>query len=340
MPNKTLFIGLGNSAPCWYRCGLPGIYLGDEADWIGYAGNPASGGVIAGSLDTTKIPDIDPYDAIVIQQPSGEDWLNHIKGWQRAGKKIIFECDDFLHGVKKVENHTYQKSFNKKRIKEFEACMRQADAMICSTEFLSKQYEKYNANQHVCLVGLDTKRYNVEFPARNQITIGWAGGTGHDLAIAPWLEVVSRILERHPHVAFCSIGTNYAQILAPYHPHRCLSIPWVSIENLPYALTNFDIEIAPAHESKYHLAKSDLRWLEASALGIPVVADSRLYSSSNNFGLVDSPEEAEDELEMLIYSEYDRKTFGETNKTYVQKHRDINETVDQWREAITAICQA
>lgn len=341
--SKTLFIGLGNTAPSWYRCGLPAIYMGKKADWVGFAGNPEEGAVVGGSLDSTYLPEVDEYDTIIVQQPGGDEWLKTITEWRDKDKTVIYECDDFLHGVRKVPNHINKGVFHKKRLKEYESCMKACNGMILSTERLAEYYKKYNDNQAVCLVALDTTRYNIKFGPREWVCIGWAGGTGHEHAIEPWLGVVSKVMMRNPNVSFCSIGSDYARIMSAYHPHRCLSIPWVSIENLPYALSNIDIAIAPAHESKYHLAKSDLRWLEASAIGLPVVADPRIYGQINDgtTGIIaDSLEDAEDELEALVYSESDRHKIGQGAKEYVQEHRDIRENVSQWERAIESICQA
>ena len=42
-------------------------------------------------------------------------------------------------------------------------------------------------------------------------------------------------------------------------------------------MTLFDIAIAPSAENNLFRGKSDLRWLEASALGIPLVAHPDVY---------------------------------------------------------------
>ena len=42
-------------------------------------------------------------------------------------------------------------------------------------------------------------------------------------------------------------------------------------------MTLFDVAIAPSAENNQFRGKSDLRWLEASALGIPLVAHPDVY---------------------------------------------------------------
>ena len=50
-----------------------------------------------------------------------------------------------------------------------------------------------------------------------------------------------------------------------------------TIEVYPASMTLFDIAIAPSAENNLFRGKSDLRWLEASALGIPLVAHPDVY---------------------------------------------------------------
>jgi glycosyltransferase involved in cell wall biosynthesis len=347
MPLKSLFVGLSVSPPSWYRCGLPSIYLGEDSDWIGYVGTPKAGGITGGRLESSKmgLPDTDPYDVIVVQQVWGDEWLETISEWQAQGKKVIYEIDDFVHGIWKIKNHTFRKSFSKKRVKLYSEAMKICDAVITSTDRLAEYYKKNNSNIHTCKNAIDTRRYKVKFPERDWITIGWAGGTGHDHAIRSWIDSIALVMERHPNVAFCSIGTDYAGFLAYYFPERCLSVPWVSLENLPYALTNFDICIAPAHESKYHLAKSDLRWLEAGAVGLPVIADKRIYDDVEDAVtgvLVDGSKDditgqVEDELEVLLYDENERKEIGKNAQAYIQDKRDIQKAAGQWHDVISSV---
>ena len=331
---NPLFIGLGATAPSWYRCALPAHALG--ADWVGTYDN-LGGPVIAGNIEEI---DYNDYDIIVAQQPYGEKSLEFIKQRQSEGKKVIFECDDFLHGVKKIEGHKNQKAYHKKRLRQTVEVMQQCDAMICSTEFLSNEYSKYNPNQFVCENGIETEKYNIERPEREPIIIGWAGGTGHHLAVGPWLEVISTILSEYEYVMFASIGVNYAQALEMRHEGQTLSIPWSTIENYPYSLTNIDIAIAPSHDSKYFKSKSDLRWLEASAAGIPCVVNPINYHDveDHQTGLIaETPKEALNAIEKLIDDPSLKEKISNQAREYVKSKRDISITKEQWENSLEQI---
>lgn len=337
--SKTLFIGQGVSPQCWYRCALPAIHM-EDAEWAGikYKDDVTAqqfGTMMGGSLE--DYPLIDDYETIIVQQVRGEAWRKWIDFWQRRGKTVIYECDDFVHGIYKIDDHRFKDKFGKKARKNFELCISQCDGMIASTHFLADEYSKYNDNQQVCLVSLDTKRYNVEFPSKNMTVIGWAGGTGHHKAVGPWLGVVNAVMQRNPSLAFASLGTNYAEALEPYHPGRTISIPWVTIENYPSALTNFDVMIAPSHDSKYFRSKSDLRWLEASAVGLPTIADPITYGDCEHLILAENLKEFEEELEDLVYDFSGAYELGQRAQEYVREDRDIVEGVQQWENAIANV---
>jgi glycosyltransferase involved in cell wall biosynthesis len=329
--NKTLFIGKSSSASCWYRCALPAANLGQ--DWIGIAGGPPGEGFVK-TGNVIDWPLTQRHENVVVQYPYGDDWKNWIKAQQDLlDVKVYYEIDDFIHGIKKIPEHKFQKSYNKKIVKEHEELMQLCDGIICSTEFLAEQYSKYNET-HVCEVGIDTDRYDVPIPDHEGwINIGWAGGDGHHKAIGPWLEVVSDIMTAFKNVRFISIGVPYGSAINQRHKGRGISIPWLSVENLPYALTNFDISLAPAHDSKYHRSKSLLRWIESAAVGIPVIADPLLYAPANCHK-PDNLEKFENTLIELIMNENSRKQAIEFNKGYVQEYYDISQKVEQWKKVL------
>lgn len=336
---KTLFIGLGGSPVSWYRCALPATAIG--ADWIGTVKLDNDEIVMLnGSIDS--IPEFDDYEVVIMQQVRGDKWNSVITDLQDKGVKVLYEIDDFTHGIKKIPDHRNQKKFHKKTVKEFEKTFALCDGMICSTDFLSDQYKKYNPNQYVCRVGIDTERYKgIEFPDREEnFVIGWAGGTGHDKAVIPWLREIAKIIQLYQNVYFVSMGNNYGDAINHHMPGKGLVAPWTSIENLPYALTNFDCYIAPAHDSKYFKSKSNLRWLEGSAVGLPGVVSPEIYFDAKDEEtacVASSPEDAADALMELIEDKSICQEIAENAQKYVQEHFDVSVTSEAWRTTILDI---
>jgi rhamnosyltransferase len=334
--DKTLWIALGGSAQAWYRCALPANTL--DQDWVGYVEGPPDFGGVMITGNVIEEPVIEDYSNIIVQLVKGEEWVKAVKHWQSKGIKVFYECDDFIHGVSRIKDHRFNKAFNKKAIKEYENVMKVCDGMICSTEFLGEQYKKYNSNIKICHNYLDTSRYNIErIDNGENLIIGWSGGTGHLQAMKTWFREVYSAVSLYEKVSFVSCGAQYADEIAKEHPTKAISIPWTTIENYPYAISGFDISIAPSHDSKYFRAKSDLRWIEASAIGIPVIANPITYPFVEDgvTGLLATTrEEFEHQLDRLIHSKDLREEIGGNAKEFVTKNRDIRGGCEAWVEAL------
>jgi rhamnosyltransferase len=334
--DKILWISRGNSAQAWYRCALPANSL--DQDWVGYvSGPPGLGGVmITGNI--VNEPVIEDYSNIIVQLARGEIWISAIKYWQEQGIKVFYEIDDYIHGVNRIKDHRFRAAFNKKAIKEYEEAMRACNGIICSTPFLAEQYKKFNNNVHVCHNYIDTSRYNIErIDNGDKVVIGWSGGTGHLQAMKTWFSQVFDSVATYDRVRFVSCGAQYADEISAVYPYKAISVPWTTIENYPYVLAAFDISIAPAHDSKYFKSKSDLRWLEASAVGIPVIANPITYPYVEDevTGLLATTgEEFEYQLDRLIADKDLREKLGNNAKEFVNYNRDIRGGCQAWVEII------
>ena len=77
---------------------------------------------------------------------------------------------------------------------------------------------------------------------------------------------------------FVSVGyAAAAAFVEEFGRERAIALPEHEIEVYPASMTLFDISFAPSAENNQFRGKSDLRWLETSALGIPLVAHPDVY---------------------------------------------------------------
>ena len=337
---KTLFLARGGGAAGWYRCALPAMALGLE--WLGVQNDPPALDFVTGLTRERLSPaDLETYDVLVIQQPSGTAWTREIRRLQAAGVKVVFEIDDYVQAVRKMADHEFGHHFNKDVVRTYELNMKLADALICSTDFLAERYRAFNPRTWVCRNGIDLGRYALTRPARETVNIGWAGGTGHRDAAQPWLDVVAELLREHPHVRFTSIGLRIAgELQEEFGKERVLSLPFAPFETYPAAMTLFDIAIAPAGRNNFFRGKSDLRWLEASALATPLVADPLVYpeiqSGVTGFH-ASTADEVREHLSALVADAGLRRRVGEAAKAYVSEHRTIYQTVADWATALQSV---
>jgi glycosyltransferase involved in cell wall biosynthesis len=334
----VLFVGKGTSGVCYYRCLLPAMTLG--CDWVGVKGQPPrltiSTGLVGGE---TKTPTWSEYDVVVLQQPHGRGWKRMIRVLQEAGATVLYEIDDYLHGIPKVKGHDFRHQFTKETLRDIESAMRACDGLIVSTDYLAQRYASFNERVWVCRNGLDVARYRLSLPERETVNIVWAGGTGHKEGAHAWLTKVALLMREYEQVSVVTIGQPFADGLAKHFPGRALSIPWTLIEIYPGAMTHGDIAIAPAGKGLWFKAKSDLRWLEAGALGIPIVADPDVYPDIEH-GVTGfharGAGEAVELLEDLVLDRSLRLQVGANAREWVHEHRTIAKMAPQWMEVFRA----
>lgn len=336
----VLFLGRTHSAVSWYRTGSPALTLG--CDWKGGYGPPNDFTILADlSRNPFEAPEYDKYKIIVVQQAFGSDWQAQIYRWRDKGIKVLYEIDDFIHGVHKIPGHAGAKAFAKSRLPLYEACMAACDGMLCSTEFLASTYRKYNENTFICRNGVEGYRYrDLELPKREGIHVGWAGGEGHQGNVIPWIRQLELLMRENESLYFFCLGLDFVKDMAKDTRERAIHIPFVLIELFPGVLCNFDIAMAPAGRSHFYRAKSDLRWLETGALGIPLVADSLVYSGIQDgvTGMqVNDPLEARLAVKALADNEDYRLEIGANAREYVLNNRTIEHTCSDWEQAFIEI---
>jgi glycosyltransferase involved in cell wall biosynthesis len=337
---RTLFIARGRGSVAWYRCALPALALG--CDWIGVDGAPPDGTLVTGAVPADFTwDDVASYDVVVLQLADGPAWLRAVRRWQAAGVRVLYEVDDWLRGVRKQADHALRDRYDRKAVEAYELVMRVADGLVCSTPWLAERYRLFNDTTFVCRNGIDLKRYALARPESPYVGIGWAGGTGHAEAVRPWLGAVAAAMATRPATRFVTIGEPFAdEIAGAVGAERALAIPFGALESYPAAMTHFDVALAPAGTSSYFRGKSDLRWLEAGALGIPAIADPAVYPDIEH-GVTGfhahSPEEAGALLEQLLDDPALRRRVGQAARAYVTEHRCAEVAAGAWAQTLRAV---
>jgi glycosyltransferase involved in cell wall biosynthesis len=340
---RTLFMSRGNRGTAWYRCALPAIAL--DCAWVCYGGEPPDLALAYGKTqEDLSVADLAGYDVLVVQQPAGPAWLKAIRDWQSRGIVVLIDVDDYLRSVRKKRDHDFSHTYSKKRVEEYEMCMRVADGVICSTEWLADRYRSLNPVTYVCRNGIDLKRYALTLPERAHIGVGWSGATGHTEAILPWLRELQVVMRAHADVHVITVGQGFADLFVEeFGAARALSVPFTALDVYPAAMTHFDIALAPAGASNFYRGKSDLRWLEASALGIPTIADPLVYPEIEHgvTGFHAATPGAMREILLELVADRDlRRRVGLAAKAHVSEHRSAQAAALQWEAVLQAVAPA
>jgi glycosyltransferase involved in cell wall biosynthesis len=272
------------------------------------------------------------------------EFFNEIR--QKYGKPTFIETDDNYIDVP-VWNEAFN-SFKPTSMHRYAATetMSFADGMFVSTPHLKELYGRYNENIHVIENSLDFKG-DRKFVGWDQVTvrkhkgvrIGWIGGRSHfnDLMlVAPALR---EILLKYPDVTLCLVNS----AIQPSCKALGIAYPFEGLPNVHYADRSvpinryaqfaasfgFDIGIAPLVDCNFNRSKSNLRWLEYSAMKLPTVAtDISHFSQSikdghDGFLIKDNNlQEWQKRLEMLIEDEGLREQIG--RQAYKRVKKDFN----------------
>lgn len=340
------FLGLGASPLCYYRVMLPAMALG--VDWCGVYREPPDLHWCTGQVKDESgkpqsvMPNLANYKVVVVQHVNGPKWTEAIQALQAKGIKVVYEIDDYVHGIQAMKDeHDYADKFDAAYLAKVEECMKACDAMIVSTDSLAGRYSRFNSNIYVCRNGIDHRRYELGKPPHETVNIGWAGGTGHKKVVIPWFQATAQVMRARPHTCFISIGQNFGKAFEKWFgDERAIAIPWSSIEQYPGAMTSFDIALAPAGSNGFFKAKSDLRWLEAAALGIPCIAEPNVYAEIEDgvTGLkAYSPSQVAEHLLHLIDDPPERRKIGGQAREFVLENRTIQHMAPQWEKALGEI---
>ncbi len=105
-----------------------------------------------------------------------------------------------------------------------------------------------------------------------KIKIGFAGGPNHTKDIEYIGKAILQIRDEYPQVEFVFMGCEVEMLRNQVRINT--TNDWQPTDKYPQALKNkrFDIGIAPLLDNNFNRAKSNLRWLEYSALKIPTIA--------------------------------------------------------------------
>ena len=344
MPLKSediLFLGRGATTISWYRCGAPAMALG--CDWVGAGGDDPNNLQLVTSLKRggMKLPNLEDYKVVVLQQVKGQLWFNEILRLKQKRVKVLYEIDDYIHGVEKLKNHEFKGAYKKKVVAAHELCMRASDGLIVSTDWLARKYSKFNKNVYVCKNSVEVERYKLDIPERDTINIGWAGSAGHLEAFSNWAPGIRKILDEYQEARFISIGLGVGKLPILDDTARSVTLPVVPIENFPAALTNFDIAVGPALSNNFYKGKSDLRMLETGALQIPLVGDPLVYDQiiHGETGMIaNNAEECYQGIKQLIE---DEELFEEVSwnvRDYVNSKRSMEGPgCQQWERAFVDV---
>ncbi len=272
---------------------------------------------------------------------------------RQRGVPVVYELDDNLLDLHRDEPWETHPGDSLRAVVAFLA--RQADGMIVSTPALSERMARFRRGVLVVPNALDERLFGSApdpFVSRSPtVTIGYMGTLTHEADLRMVLAPLRALLRRHA-------GRVRLELVGGAAERRVASL----FEGLPFRRRDpgqedlyprfvpwmrqqlrWDVAIAPLGDDAFTRGKSDLKYLDYAALGIPgVFSDVRPYRETvrhRETGLLaaNEPEAWAEALEEIVSDGSLRARLAEAAKAEVHGNRMLKTNATRWGDAIETI---
>jgi glycosyltransferase involved in cell wall biosynthesis len=293
-------------------------------------------------VDRLWRPDITPSLA--------EDLIKEVR---QSGAQFIYALDDnFLDLQADREGE-----INEEQLGVVEYWLRQADAVWVTTPALKERLTSYNPQITVIPQALDERllvpvdllsRGASLFGDEAKLRIGYMGTFTHDDDLLMVLPALQEVLKRYPEQVEFQIGA----VGRPETVERLKALPAHFVRPLPaeieYPLfmlwftghVRWDIAIAPLKDTPFTHCKSDIKFLDYSAIGaagvysrVPAYVSSVSHMETGWLA-ENRPEAWAEALEALISNQDIRARLSKNSTRYLYTKRTLARSARDWLEAL------
>lgn len=273
------------------------------------------------------------HAVIFYRVPAFEDVVHTIEYAKALNKIVFFDIDDLIfnldHYPEPIESFGKQISVNEydslvKGVSLYYQALNLCDYAIASTPILAQEMGKLSLTKtSFChRNAIDSKmlqflRSPLPKLDRNYLSIFYGSGTKtHDADFQIAAPALAKILDKYQDVRLNIVGyLTLPEELIPYQERvdrigllRNINAYWTF-------LAQADINLAPLKQSLFNDCKSEIKWLEAAALGVPsVVSNTKMYAEILEDGIdafiADSAQDWFDKLDILIGDEQVRQNIA------------------------------
>jgi glycosyltransferase involved in cell wall biosynthesis len=313
-------------------------------------------------------------DIIFMGRSASTPVLTMMKKAQEMGKKIVFDLDDNMFEVAVTSPHYKdcgvmnvnfenpdgakgdvwkdgQAGFDLKRNrglrKSFIDVVRQADWVTVTTPPLEKVYKRYNDHVTIIPNALNFRIWEKPDISHNgkEVRLLYTGAANH---FEDWLfihPVFTELQNKYKNLKIVLIGTDWKMAPSKMDYSRVEVHRWVDFEAYPYLMKSLccDIGVAPVRVSDFNDCRSELKWVEYSALKMATVATNhgpykRAIRNSETGLLASDEKEWVDALSTLIENNTRRRHISESAYAYVRKNYNLDYIIDQWMGVFKNLC--
>jgi glycosyltransferase involved in cell wall biosynthesis len=263
-----------------------------------------------------------------------------------SGKTMIFEADDWLPGMPASHRQFYE--FDPYGLLRFwRDKMHLFAAVTASTEPLAVRLRELNQNVHLIPNALSATRYaGLKREPKGPdapITIGFAGTSTHADDMKVIGQALLNIQQKYAHlVQFVFWGCSLSGLEGAAN----VKVVGKSVTYIEYLQElnrlEIDIGIAPLEDTVFNESKSDLKWLEYTAIGAAcVLSDVPAYREAKELGLAEvvgnDTASWDAALSRLVEDAERRHQLHTASRDYLLRYATLESQAYRWVELLREV---
>lgn len=288
----------------------------------------------------------DLCDIIIIQRRYGRRWKAMVKAWQAKGIKVVFEIDDMYENIPMANlDPRYRAMCSRETTKAVGEMLDTVDMITVSTPELGSWVKRFTNKKIVWLKNtIDFNMWkSLKKDSSDEVMIGYAASQQHNIdfnVLGGALHEICKVYRDKVSLGLMGFMAKDLWNLEEVYDIGVYYKAGVPFLEYPDTLAHlgFDIGLAPLKDCPFNRAKSELKYLEYSALKIPTVASAiapyirAIGSGDNGRGLLvdNKSRKWKTTIKKLLDNPELRKDMGEKAYEYVFKNYNIDTYVDKW----------
>jgi len=342
----------GRSDGCYYvRCLLPMRANGWDGDMVSMRRKPKD--------EHTAAQAVMRADTVVFQRPDDPRKLEVAKILKREGKTIVFDNDDTYipdSGIPTQMESYYETEILERMNTQLYNFIQVADIVTTTTDYLAEEYRKVHNNVKVLPNYVDPMDwYEPKENDTDKVRIGFVGS----VATAQDYEQIKHLIkelseDKNVQLVLMAIPPDHEnrkmvrkawkKEIAYWDSIKCEWHPPVPVKDYMAKLNDLklDIMLIPRLDSYFNRCKSNVKFLEASMCGIPVVGQGfddgkSPYQKDEHITVAFDENDWREKVYDLVNNKRKRDTIGANARQYVIDNYDINNHKHEFRDAYQGV---
>lgn len=296
--------------------------------------------------------------------PTQYDPIKLMRQFKEAGKRVVYDMDDDFWNVAEDNPSVLVSNAHKD---QYEGMIDEADVVISPSPVLLKKFKKHFKKKHafICPNGIDDEWYK-ERPHTSEVPIvGYMGAASHWSDLMLIVEPIKQLQKKYDFLFTIygltgepleSAAYTYNKILQhkfqpekkAYHESavnfykalegvRVWHVPFMPPELHPktLAMCDFDIGLAPLHDTEFNRGKSNIKFYEYAATDtVTLASDVEPYNTEVNYVAKNTVKDWTEKLEKLLADPEFRAKKLKEQKEWVQKNRSLEAIGIDWEVAL------